>query len=617
MNSHPAYLVSTVLGSEGKNSILSLLKKLGYVEGLSCESSLNGGDTIFYEISVSLTDEGLRNWRDVARIIFNSIDIFKNNRGSFPEYIFKELNIIRELNWRFSQRTDRLSNTMTSMLRKVKSAEDFNDFPLKNLFISKFDEQKIAEFFSYLKIENCFVTIFSKVQPENLEKNNMKFQREQWMNVNVGKRPWTEEEYEDFNSKNNCKEELINWPPQNNLLPDVKNLEILDETVGKFASIEPKTLYSDIDGELNYIRDSKFLVPKVYLKFNILTPAIRPDNPKSIALGHLYTRFVEERLNEISYEASYAGLHYDVYMKENRAINFSISGYSDKIGYFLKNILNNVLSPELTKNEFDIFYQSQKIDYENFSKANPMQQGFEKLSSVIVKEYSSHRDILLAIKSEINFEELKKFVSSELFKQTFIEGFIGGNISDAESLKLFKLVKEKLSEKKLVDDEKEILSKEKFLEKVKKCELKRFHSFASPNYIESKFEVKGNAVIWILELISPSTVNETKEENDWNRVALSVLGKLIQEPFYSEIRTKQQVGYIVQSQVERKNERLFLHTYIQSNTHDPRDLLSRIELFMENFIIELKEDLTINDRLESIKHSLLERLQEPFDNLSK
>jgi insulysin len=88
----------------------------------------------------------------------------------------------------------------------------------------------------------------------------------------------------------------------------------------------------------------------------------------------------------------------------------------------------------------------------------------------------------------------------------------------------------------------------------------------------------------------------------------------VQEPFYSEMRTKQQVGYIVQSGIFRVDKRIFFNAAIQSNTICPRDLLARTELFLETFIADIKgEDCA--KRFVDIKKTLLESYREPFTSL--
>jgi len=59
-------------------------------------------------------------------------------------------------------------------------------------------------------------------------------------------------------------------------------------------------------------------------------------------------------------------------------------------------------------------------------------------------------------------------------------------------------------------------------------------------------------------------------------------------------------------------KKTFLLFFVQSSSHDPRDLLSRFELFIETYLREKNQS-----RFEVIKKSQLEKLRAPFKNLSE
>lgn len=64
------------------------------------------------------------------------------------------------------------------------------------------------------------------------------------------------------------------------------------------------------------------------------------------------------------------------------------------------------------------------------------------------------------------------------------------------------------------------------------------------------------------------------------RAAAAVLGGFIREPFFTELRTKQQLGYIVGSNFSASNRERFATTVIQSSTHSPDDLRTRAEAYL-------------------------------------
>jgi insulysin len=82
--------------------------------------------------------------------------------------------------------------------------------------------------------------------------------------------------------------------------------------------------------QMYYMPDNEFFVPECAMIFKFRTPILKAGSPKSQALANLFVRFVHETLNEVSYEASNAGLHYDVWIEKKTGLSISVHGYSEK-----------------------------------------------------------------------------------------------------------------------------------------------------------------------------------------------------------------------------------------------------------------------------------------------
>jgi len=124
--------------------------------------------------------------------------------------------------------------------------------------------------------------------------------------------------------------------------------------------------------------------------------------------------------------------------------------------------------------------------------------------------------------------------------------------------------------------------------------------------LEHKVGVSGNAVILAVQ----AAVNPT-----FHQIAIAdLLAVAVEEPFYSQLRTEQQTGYIVHNGVSRLRDHVFLTFSVQSSTHDPRDLLARFELFLEGFLREAMAP-SFKERFEVLKKGDLETKKNPFLNL--
>ncbi|KAJ3189796.1 hypothetical protein HDU85_000080 [Gaertneriomyces sp. JEL0708] len=570
MATKPAALASHAIGYEGRGSLLSSLKRDELAEGLSAGKSHLGADNLLFEISVSLTDKGLKQWRDVVQRIFEAIESFKAE--AYPKYLYDEINYIRKVGYQYQQRNADLATSYCGMLRK----EGLETFPARSYFIEHFDATGVRALLDHLVPQSCMYMMVSQKSEAPLEFT------EKWMGAKYGLQ--------------SLKAELTQWsatsaspaikfPEPNRFVPTNLHLE-------ERSGAPPQLLVDQAAGKMYFYPDDEFLVPEAACIFNIKTPAIRPDNAPSLVLASLYNRFVHERLNELSYDASSAGLHYDIWVHQDTGIAMQIDGYSEKALLLMKEVLERLRNPEFTEGEFVIFKESLLRSYKNAAKNPPVRQAMETVSETIYEQYCSS-DMLAKAANDVTLDDLRDF-SRTLFSTRYIEAFAGGNLTSASAMAAWELVLADLPGAACDPSS------------VQKSGVRPMTG-DRPEFHTKDLGVKGNAVVWVCEL---------GKKDVWKRTGQQLLAKLSKEPFYTELRTKQQTGYIVSSGLFEANKQLYLQAAVQSSTHDPRDLLARIELFQEAFLRDLVESADIESRFDSVKHSLLERLRQPYDTLA-
>ncbi|KAJ3352315.1 hypothetical protein HDU91_006018, partial [Kappamyces sp. JEL0680] len=563
--SKPDILLSSLLGHEGKNSILSLLKDRGLAEGLSCGSAHLGWTNATFSISVSLTQKGLASWRDVVSLVLGSLESF--SKTPFPRYLFEERNSMRRVGYEFQQRSNSIATSYCEALRK----EPLDSFPYNSLLIQDFREDEIRDLLLLLRPEAACIYIVGKGAPVSLDRT------EKWMCARYTTFPLALDAVPPTTS--------VATPQRNHFIP--QSLEII-----KHQDADTPSLVTADQGIHHYhYTETQFGVPESFMKFAIKSAAIRPDDAKSIVLANLYSRFVYEDLNEVAYDASAAGLHYEISIDRNNSIAASVHGYSEKSLALLETVLRSMADPRLTREKFEVFKNSLLQRYQNASKNSPVQQAYEMLSHHLLTHHCHSKDLALAA-AQVTFEELLAF-SAVWFGQRRIEAFTGGNMSTAAGKEALDMVVRYLPGSECPANQ---------------IVLSGYSPPASPRLLTKELQlgVGGNALVWSVY---------AGEKNDQRRSEWSILTKLMQEPFYSELRTKQQTGYVVQSSGMQLRRHLFVNAAIQSNVYDPRDLLSRVELFQERFLAELLLPETL-PRFEKIRQAELDRLNNPFDNLA-
>lgn len=93
--SKPAGYVSHLIGHEGKGSVLSELKALGYVNNLVAGPSGGSKGFEFFIVSVDLTEEGIEHTDEIIHIVFQYFDLLRKN--GVHEWIFNECKVRKSL----------------------------------------------------------------------------------------------------------------------------------------------------------------------------------------------------------------------------------------------------------------------------------------------------------------------------------------------------------------------------------------------------------------------------------------------------------------------------------------------------------------------------------------
>ena len=95
----PSTYVAHLLGHEGPLSLLSYLKRKGWANALGCANSEELSDFEAFEITVGLTSRGLVAVDAVIEAIFSYISLMRDR--TIPDFVFKEVLQLEELQWRF------------------------------------------------------------------------------------------------------------------------------------------------------------------------------------------------------------------------------------------------------------------------------------------------------------------------------------------------------------------------------------------------------------------------------------------------------------------------------------------------------------------------------------
>jgi insulysin len=162
--------------------------------------------------------------------------------------------------------------------------------------------------------------------------------------------------------------------------------------------------------------------------------------------------------------------------------------------------------------------------------------------------------------------------TSGLFERNFFKGFFSGQVEGPEVKKAWKSVIAMLT-----DEKQKVLPKKEFI-------AETFRQLPNQgSFIHTEGPTRGNCAVLMID---------AGGLNCREREALSVLYQAVPNRFYSDLRSKQQTGYLVQSEASTiVSHHNVIYFIVQSSKYKPGDLFHRYN----KFIAEMMEDLAKKD----------------------
>ncbi|MGB2109895.1 MAG: insulinase family protein, partial [Marinobacter vinifirmus] len=556
----PASYVANLLGHEGHGSLFDVLKRAGLVESLSAGLGMDTGEHATLDLSMSLTREGLARQDDILALSFRYIDKVRNKGVS--ENRFDEMKQLAVIDFRFRERSEPMREAMrlSSLLR---------DYPPRDILsapwlMERYAPEQYQAILDRLTPDNLMVWVSAPAQPEGTP-----------LFTNWYETPWQREPLTVPETTDNQLAAQLALPAANPFVP-----ENLDLVAGN--TMEHPVKLGELDGlDIWYARDTRFNTPKANVFISLRTPAARAS-ARSEVLSQLLVDAINTNLNAWAYSASLAGLDYSVY-PHLRGITIRVGGYNDKLHKLVNRILLEFSDPQFTTQRFNIARQRLMDGLENKAKDRPVQQTSEFIQTALIDGTYPVADKLAAAR-EVTLDELKAF-GRELVRQTDPVMLAHGNLTEASALNLARQVKA------MVLDGRERTTVER-------------------SNIRQIPEGQTRAVLDVAHQDTGYTLylqgNDTSYEE---RARFRLLAQIVSSPFYEEIRTTRQLGYIVYATAFEMLETPALGLVVQSPEADAQAIDQAVQAFSADFESQLAEldDNRLNREKQAVISQLLQQ----------
>uniref|UniRef100_A0A0B7KQ84 Uncharacterized protein n=1 Tax=Bionectria ochroleuca TaxID=29856 RepID=A0A0B7KQ84_BIOOC len=583
--SQPSRYLSHLIGHEGPGSIMAYVKSKGWANSLSAGAyPVCPGTPGFFDISIRLTEEGLKQYLEIVKIIFQYISMLRES--SPKEWIFDEQKDIADIDFRFQQNGP--VSEFTSRIASVMQKPIPHEWLLSGISrLRLFDPKSILKALATLRPDNFRMTIVSQKFPGDWDK------KEKWYGTEYRYEKLSEDLLQSFEtaftipSEDRCPE--LHLPHKNNFIP--KELEVGRKDVLQPA-IAPKLLRNDSLARTWWKKDDTFWVPKANVYVSLRSPIIYAS-AENVVKARLFTDLVRDALEQYAYDADLAGLQYTVSLG-GRGLLLDISGYNDKLAVLLQQVTTTMKDLEIQDERFEVVKERLIRGFSNWELNSAYHQVGDFLNC-LNSERAFLVEELAAELPSITSESVRLF-QKQVLAQFFLETYTHGNMHREDALKVTEIIENTFKPRALPRDQIPI--------------------------VRSLIIPRGSNFIFNKTLKDSDNVNHCVETllyvgdkvDRLARATTLLFDQIAHEPAFDQLRTKEQLGYVVFAGIRSFATTCGIRLLIQSE-RTPDYLDSRIEAFLVQFGDVLEKMTEVE--FEGHKRSLIIKRLEKLRNLDQ
>lgn len=567
---------SHLVGHESKGSIIYYLKQKGWATDLSAGAMTVCQGTSNFYIEFQLTPKGFENWQEIIVITFQYLNFITNDEPQ--KWIWDEIEEMSQVNFKFKQKME-ASKTVSTLSNKLYKFDEYipASYLLSSAIVRKFDPEAIKRFGSYFTPENLRITLASQLLT-GLNK------QEKWYG--------TEYEYDDIpqelihqiKSQPYDNNQNLHYPRPNHFIPT--NFDVTKPKL-KHPQVAPYLIEHNNKINVWYKQDDTFEVPKGSIEVAFHLPSSNTDINTSV-MSNLAIEMLDDELNELTYFAELVGLKVKLHAwRDGFLIN--VSGYSHKLSNLLQEVLNNFFQFKPKQDRFESIKFKLLKNFKNFGFQVPFQQvGVYHLQLLNDKLYQ--QDDKIEALEKVTYEDVYQHFTQNIWQLgIFAEVLIHGNFDFAQSKQIRDIINESMENVK------------PWMEKYNEEQFHLQSYVLQPNET-IRYEVPLKDTANINSCIEYYIQINTNTDNLKLRVLTDLFATIIREPCFDQLRTKEQLGYVVFSGTVLGRTTLGFRVLIQSErTCDY--LQYRIEEFLVQFGNYINNELSTEDFIK-FKHAL-------------
>lgn len=540
------------LGYEGENGLADTLKKMGYISQLQAGVESKIGREKPFIIQMVLTDKGYQNRNAVLAVVFHYLDLMRQDKQGKARY--EALAKLAKMDFDFQEKTQAIDDVVE--LAERLNANHTRDILTLDAIYKGYDKKQILRDLNLMTPKHAIV---------QLSAPDLHFtERTHYYHVPYAIKPLDIGEISLDKVEDKKVLNAMQLPQANPFIAE--NVQM--QKGGIKAKMQ--TLPSGI--QLFFKQDTTFNVPRSHV-IVALQPTVALSLKERTALS-LWVRELNEEMVGRFYQAGLAGLHgaFDV---DNGEINLSLMGYQQKMPLLLGEMLQNLENFSKNRGVFERVKNQYRQDLENVKTLMPYKQTIPYLNKYILPSATLAQDRLKVLASidEATIHALQKKLLANLSVRIMVYG--NNTFQEAENL------------------------------------ASRVASHLQGSHLQHPWRVE-NALVVKKAITEKIQVNHQDsavsyylqgEKGNQALAEVALLTQMLKSPFFNELRTEKQLGYVVSAHEKSIYLRAGLNFVVESPRANSLTIVQNIEDFTQQFA----KGLTTLTEKEFLQHKAILR----------
>ncbi|MFN3709308.1 MAG: insulinase family protein [Alishewanella aestuarii] len=558
-----------LLGDEGPGSLLALLKAQGLVNQLSAGGGIDGSNYKDFTLAFELTQLGRQQYQQVVQAVFAKLRLLK--QSDFPEQLFKERQKLLQWAYQFYEPATALQTAMDLSL-------NLQHYPLQDVIFGDYRMEPpplalYQQLLSYFNAANLRLMLIADDVTTD--------RQARWYHT-----PYQLQAIDQSLLAALAQTALLDGIQ----LPEANPYLHADLTLLSAADHldKPELFYTDPGLSLWYKADTDFHSPKGHIFIQLSLPN-SCQTLQQQAASRLWVELLLDRFNQQLYAATTAGLNYFLHV-HRQGHSLQTNGLSANQLRLVADLLAQLPDPQFCPQRFAELKQQLCRHWLNSSKNKPVATLFSKLSAVLQPQNPEPVQLATAL-AALSYADFQQF-RQQVWQALHLEALLLGNWSRTDALALQQLLQHWQRQQGAIGQ----------ALKPQQCLIRDL----GPVWLENPPDSPSDhALVIYLPAREKSPV----------MMALFMLANHILSPrYFHQLRTEQQLGYLVGTGYVPVNTLPGMAFYIQSPNQPAGTLYQATVAFFRQFISELNQ-LHDSD-FQSLKQGLAAQLAERDISLS-